>query len=139
MLLELMFTSSTLVGKSFVSHITKTIKRRRNAARQLAVNCPDDNLKQERTDFDDDCFVGVLRKRNKIKNFFVSGISTSVNEKQITRYLQKRDITPTYISTFQSKRKGTISSKIHIPAATSLLVLKDDFWPPYVTCQSFSK
>ena len=46
-----------------------------------------------------------------------------------------RNITPAYISTFQSKRKGTISSKIHIPAATSSLVLKDNFWPQYVTCK----
>ena len=90
---------------------------------------------ETKMDSDDDGFIGVQRKRNKIKNFFVSGISTSVNEEQITRYLQNRNITPTYISTFQSKRKGTISSKIHIPAATSSLVLKDNFWPQYVTCK----
>ena len=66
---------------------------------------------ETKMDSDDDGFIGVQRKRNKIT------FSTSVNEEQITRYLQKRNITPTYISTFQSKRKGTISSKIHIPAA----------------------
>ena len=54
---------------------------------------------ETKTDSDDDGFIGVQRKRNKIKKFFVSGISTSVNEEQITRYLQKRNITPTYTST----------------------------------------
>ena len=49
---------------------------------------------------------GVDRRRNKIKHFFLSGNSEDVNENQIMSYLNKRNITPTRISVFKSRRKG---------------------------------
>ena len=129
------------IGKDLLSYadvvaLAASISDKTNTKCSLKTSSKSPRRQPEtKKDFDDDGFIGVQRKGNKIKRFFVSGISASVNEKQITHYLQKRNITPTYISTFQSKRKGTISSKIHIPAAASSLVLKDDFWPQYVTCK----
>ena len=85
---------------------------------------------ETKTDSDDDGFIGVQRKRNKIKKFFVSGISTAVNEEQITRYLQKRNITPTYISTFavyskwSEKAFVTFGRHKHKPLYFSFLFVK---------------
>jgi hypothetical protein len=54
--------------------------------------------------------------RNRVKKFLLSGIAENVKECQIVSYL-KRNITPTYISVFPSKRKGTTSAKIHFRSA----------------------
>ncbi len=84
---------------------------------------------------DPDGFIGVERKRRKIKKFFLTGIAENVNENQILSYLNKKNIIPTYISIFPSRRRGVLSSKIHVPLAASSLVQKENFWPKYVTCK----
>ena len=63
----------------------------------------------------EDGFIGVERKRNKTKKFFLTGIAENVEESQIRSYLEKREITPTHIKIFPSRRKGTMSAKVHIP------------------------
>ena len=82
-----------------------------------------------------DGFVGVQRKRKKFKSFFVSGISEHVKEKQISLYLSRRNVIPSHISVFPSKRKGTISAKIGIPIASVSKVQEKTFWPMYVYCK----
>ena len=84
-----------------------------------------------------DGFIGVNRKRNRIKKFFVSGIHESVNEGQIRSYLEHKKVIPTYISLFRSRRKGTCSAKVHIPSSMCALVQTDGFWPKYVKCSSW--
>ena len=69
----------------------------------------------ERID-DSDGFIGVKRKRNRIKKFFLSGIAENVNDQDILCYLEKRKVIPTYLSLFKSKRKGSISAKLHVQA-----------------------
>ena len=80
-------------------------------------------------------FIGLERKRNKIKKFFLTGIAESVKECQILSYLKQRNITPTYISIFQSRRKGAISAKVNIPSSACSVVQKEDFWPRFVSCK----
>ena len=86
-----------------------------------------------------DGFIGVERKRKKYKKFFLSGIAEGVKESQIYSYLVERNITPTLVSTFQSKRKGTMSAKIHIPLTTSSVVLEKNFWPEFVYCKPWQQ
>ena len=66
----------------------------------------------------DSGFIGVEQKRNKIKQLLLTGIAENVKENQIQSYLVDRNITPTRISIFQSRRKGTISAKVNIPSAS---------------------
>ena len=77
----------------------------------------------------DDGFKGVKRRRNRIKRFFLSGIAASVKEMNIRAYLEKRNVKPTHISIFKSRREGTVSAKINIPASDAKLVNTDEFWP----------
>ena len=74
-----------------------------------------------------DGFIGVDRKRRRHKKFFLSGIAENVKESQIYSYLSQRGIIPSVISIFKSKRRGTISTKIHVPSASSSIVLKRTF------------
>ena len=84
-----------------------------------------------------DGFIGVDRKRRRHKKFFLSGIAENVKESQIYSYLSQRGIIPSVISIFKSKRRGTISAKIHVPSASSSIVLKKDFWPKFVCCKAW--
>ena len=85
---------------------------------------------------DSDGFIGVNRRRKRTKKYFLSGIHESVNEGQIRSYLEEKQITPTYISLFRSRRnaKGTCSATVHIPSSMCPLVQADGFWPKYVKC-----
>lgn len=80
-------------------------------------------------------FVGVERRRNKTKRLFLSGIASNVSENHIQSYLERRGINPTYISVFPSRRKGSVSAKVHIPSAVFPLVQDGKFWPRFVTCK----
>ena len=84
---------------------------------------------------DPDDFTGVKRKRNKTTKLFVTGIDENVKESQILSFLKRRNVIPTYISIFKSRRRGTISSKIHVPTVVSSLLQEDNFWPKYVRCK----
>ena len=76
-----------------------------------------------------DGFIRVKRKRQSTKKFFLSGIADSVSAQDILSYLEKRDLKPTYLSLFKSKRKGTVSAKLHVPANKSSLIENGSFWP----------
>lgn len=93
------------------------------------------NRKAKEPSSDPDGFIGVERKRRKTKKFYLTGIAQNVNENQIFTYLNKKNIIPTYISIFPSRRRGTLSSKIHVPSADSSLVQEDNFWPKFVACK----
>ena len=84
-----------------------------------------------------DGFIGVDRKRRRHKKFFLSGIAENVKESQIYSYLSQRGIIPSLISIFKSKRRGTISAKIHVPSASSSIVLKKNFWSQFVCCKAW--
>ncbi len=81
-----------------------------------------------------DGFIGIQRKRGKTKKLFVTGIAESLNKSQILSYLNERNIFPTYISVFRSRRRETHSCKLHIPLGTSTLVEKENVWPTFATC-----
>ena len=87
------------------------------AASKPALNSTDENTLKpqqknnptnENSEISADGFVGVERRRNRTKRIFLSGIASSVNKKHIQSYLERRNINPTYISVFPSKRKGTV-------------------------------
>ncbi len=82
-----------------------------------------------------DGFVGVEWKRKNFKQFFVSGFSKDVKDSQIALYLVKRNVIPSYISIFPSKRTGTISAKVGIPQASVSKVQEQNFWPRFVCCK----
>jgi hypothetical protein len=79
-------------------------------------------------------FIGVERKNKKVEKLFISGIADNVKPNQVLTYLKQRGVVPTFISMFASKRKGTLSAKIHIPSSSKHLVKKTDFWPKFVGC-----
>jgi hypothetical protein len=80
-------------------------------------------------------FIGVERRRNKIKSFFLAGIAENVTESQVFSYLKKRNVTPTHVRIFQSRRKGTLSAKINIPSKDCPIVSEENFWPKFVKCK----
>ena len=88
----------------------------------------------ERIDYSDG-FIGVKRKRNGIKKFFLSGIAENVKDQDILCYLEKRKVIPTYLSLFKSKRKGSISAKLDVPANACSLIKNETFWPKFVKCK----
>ena len=59
---------------------------------------------------DSDGFLGVVRNCTRTKKYFVSGIAENVNKNHILSYLREREIIPTYISIFRSKRRGSLSA-----------------------------
>lgn len=89
----------------------------------------------EQTDVSADGFIGVQRKRSRIKKFFLSRIGENVKDQDILSYLEKRKVTPTYLSLFKSKRKGSISAKLHVPANACSLIENKTFWPKFVQCK----
>jgi hypothetical protein len=80
-------------------------------------------------------FIGVERKRKKTKKFLLTGISKNVKDHHILSYLERRNIIPTYISVFPSRRRGTLSCKIHFQAAACSFVQDENFWPEFVSCK----
>ena len=80
-------------------------------------------------------FKGVKPRQSKIKEYFLSGIVEIVKESQIMSYLKDCNVSPTYISLFQSQRQGSVSAKINIPSLAAPLVEKENFWPMYVRCK----
>ena len=88
-------------------------------------------------DLPNDGLIGVERKRKRNKSFFLSGINENVKEEQICSYLVERDVTPSKIFVFQSKRKGTVSAKIVVPSNCSSIVQGDEFWPKFIRCKAW--
>lgn len=84
---------------------------------------------------DGDGFVGVKRKRRHIKRFFLSGISDTVTHETIIGFLEKREIQPTQLRIFPSRRKGTISAKLNVNAKDCSVISQKDFWPAFVSCK----
>ena len=90
------------------------------------------DLSQRNTDGDG--FIGVDRRRKRVKKLFLSGIHESVQENQILSYLEQRNIILTHIALFRSQRRGTRSAKIHIPSSMWSQVQSEGFWPKFVKC-----
>lgn len=89
----------------------------------------------ERGDSSDGPFIGVERKRRKVKRFFLSGIAENVTINQMYDYLKSRNIFPTHLRTFSSKRKGTIGAKLNVLYSDSSKVLQTGFWPKFISCK----
>ena len=63
------------------------------------------------------------------EEFLITGIDENVKENQILSSLKQR----AYIFIF--RRKGTISSKLHVSSTVSSLLQKENFRPKYVNCK----
>jgi hypothetical protein len=63
------------------------------------------------------------------------GIADTVTAETILNYLQKRNIRPTHLRTFSSRRKGTISAKLNVLALDSSVISENGFWPRFVSCK----
>jgi hypothetical protein len=59
----------------------------------------------------------------------------NVKDQDILSYLEKRKVTRTSLSLFKSKRKATISAKLHIPANECSLIENEIFWPKFMKCK----
>ena len=68
---------------------------------------------------DSDGFIGVKCRHANVKRF-LSGIADTVTTETILGYLQKRNIHPTQLRLFSSRRKGTTSAKLNVLASESL-------------------
>ena len=75
----------------------------------------------------------MKRNQSKARRFFLSGSDEKVNAEVISHYLQQRGFT--LLKVFQSKRKGTVSAKLHVSLADSTTILQDNFCPKYVRCR----
>ena len=95
-------------------------------------NIDDDNIEKG-----SDGFVGVKRNRNNTRRFFISGIDESVKADVVSQYLRKRGVNFTLLNLFKSKRKGTISGKLHVRQSDVMIILQDNFWPPHVCCRQW--
>ena len=117
----------------------KVAARRSPAITSQRIESPKENtlINQELPIDADDGFKGVERKRNRIKRFFLTGIAECVEEKHIRAYLESRNIKPTHISIFKSRRKGTVSAKLNIRSFDAKLVTVEKFWPMFVKCKQW--
>ena len=116
-----------------VTYSKKTVNKNKSVEQNQTPEVSKTKVAKSSCDFDG--FVGVVRNRTRTKKYFVSGIAKNVNENPILSYLREREITPTYISIFRSKRRGSLSVKINIPKAVCSLVERKGFWPMYVSCK----
>jgi hypothetical protein len=117
----------------------KVAARRSPAIACQRIEAPNENIliNQELPIDVDDGFKGVERKRNRIKRFFLTGIDECVEEKHIRAYLERRNIKPTHISIFKSRREGTVSAKLNIRTVDAKLVTVEKFWPMFVKCKQW--
>jgi hypothetical protein len=117
----------------------KVAARRSPAITSQRIESPKENtlINQELPIDADDGFKGVERKRNRIKRFFLTGIAECVEEKHIRAYLESRNIKPTHISIFKSRREGTVSAKLNIRSFDAKLVTVEKFWPMFVKCKQW--
>lgn len=58
-----------------------------------------------------------------------------VKANDILSFLERRNIKPTQLKVFPSRRKGTLSAKINIPSSICSNILNKDFWPQFVFCK----
>ena len=58
-----------------------------------------------------------------------------MKESQVMSYLKNRNVSPTYISMFQSQRQGSVSAKINIPSSAAPLVQEKNIWRMYARCK----
>lgn len=82
-----------------------------------------------------DGFIGVKRARVNTKRFFLSGIAENVTREMILSYLSKREVNPTLLRIFSSRRKGTVSAKLNVRISDANTISKDNFWPKFVVCK----
>ena len=127
----------TAVG--YDNSYAKVAARRSPAITSQRIESPKENtlINQELPIDADDGFKGVERKRNRIKRFFLTGIAECVEEKHIRAYLESRNIKPTHISIFKSRREGTVSAKLNIRSVDAKLVTAEKFWPMFVKCKQW--
>ena len=122
---------------TYASKLAATKSPKKNVCvNKTIVSVPIQNFSQEETEPQEERFIGVQRKRNNTRAFFLSGINQKVSEKEIQDYLHKRNVIPTLLKIFPSQRKGTVSAKINVPAAASSQVTQSDFWPKFVHCRN---
>ena len=96
-------------------------------------------LKKKQFVFNDVEFKGVDRRRNRIKHFFLTGISDDVHKEQIVSYLKCRNVEPTNISILNSRQIGAISAKVSVPSFAAGLLNEENFWPKFVRCRPWRK
>ena len=125
-------------NNSYIQAASLTSNNTCNALGKSPCNVLQNNSQQRSIDPSSDPadgFVGVDRKRSKVKKFLLSGIADNVKECQVLSYLKQRNVSPTFISVFPSKRKGTISAKIHFRPIDCTLVQQQNSWPDFVNCK----
>ena len=130
--------SNPFRNNSYIQAASLTSNNTCNALGKSPCNVLQNNSQQRSIDPSSDPadgFVGVDRKRSKVKKFLLSGIADNVKECQVLSYLKQRNVSPTFISVFPSKRKGTISAKIHFRPIDCTLVQQQNSWPDFVNCK----
>ena len=130
--------SQLMKSATYASKLAATKSPKKNVCvNKTIVSVPIQNFSQDETEPQEERFIGVQRKRNNTRAFFLSGINQKVSEKEIQDYLHKRNVIPTLLKIFPSQRKGTVSAKINVPAAASSQVTQSDFWPKFVHCRKW--
>ena len=124
-----------VASDSSVTYSEKTVDKNKSVGQNQTPEVS--KTKVAKSSCDSDGFVGVIRNRTRTKKYFVSGIAENVNENHILSYLREREIIPTYISIFRSKRRGSFSAKINIPKAVCSLFEQKGFWHMHVNCKAW--
>ena len=78
----------------------------------------------------EESFVGVERKR--IKRLYLGGVREGATENLISDYMNKKGITPTFVSLMKRKRKGTVAVRVNILNNDFERALMKEFWPMHV-------
>ena len=130
--------SQLMKSATYASKLAATKSPKKNVCvNKTIVSVSIQNFSQGETEPQEEIFIGVQRKRNNTRAFFLSGINQKVSEKEIQDYLHKRNVILTLLKIFPSQRKGTVSAKINVPAAASSQVTQSDFWPKFVYCRKW--
>lgn len=108
---------------SLIQDTNKATGSKRNATRSAS------------TVLQDNEFIGVQRNRVKTRRYYIGGIAETTKKEAILHFLNTKGISPTLLSLFPSKRKGTLSAKMNIRAEDVDKINAEDFWPRNVYCR----
>ena len=85
-------------------------------------------------DVDEEDFSQYVRK--KVRRYHISGFKSNMTQYLITRYVERRNVTITWVTLFPIKNSNRITIRLNVEENSNTdNVTEDWFWPSNVTCR----
>ena len=92
------------------------------------------NNKYDDDDEDDEDDFETYARR-KIKRFYVGGFCTTMTEKKLTNYVQRRGVPVTWIIIRRYERQNRAVIRLNVDGENSHLLFDEGFWPRDLICR----